>query len=223
MDKLLSLYLLLAFPLLGMSQTMISFQGAAPYDEDRYAEITGSPFFFDTFVKGWIVDNDGVSYDPVQMNYNGYTRSFEVRQGDQFISLSPDFYRRIDLLPAGAQDTITFVKGWHPNFKKTFVQQVYVSDRVLLVKHFQVGLNESVKNIPGQTLEVKRFAHRKDWYLVRKADQTLLKLEGSKKKLLKALGHDKVLSSFLKENKSIDLDTNEGMRLLIKEWERREY
>jgi hypothetical protein len=223
MDKLLPLILLIAFPLLGMGQTMISFKDAAPYDEERYADITGSPYFLETFSKGWIIDEEAIRYDPVQINYNGYTRSFEVRQGDQFIALAPDFYRRIELLLAGDQDTITFVKGLHPGFRKTFVQLIYESDRVLLVKHFEVGLNESVKNIPGKTLTVKRFSRRSDWFLITKADQEITKLEGNKKKLLKTLGQDKALSDFLKANKSIDLDTDEGMELLIEQWERMEY
>ncbi|HKK77912.1 MAG TPA: hypothetical protein VJ953_22730 [Saprospiraceae bacterium] len=220
MRKLLSFAFLLLFVQTGISQTMISFKDAMPYDENRYADIKASPYLFDTFVKGWITDVEGQQYQPVSMNYNGYSRAFEVRQEDRFISLSPEYYARIDLLPEGQSDTSTFVKNVHPDFRGAFVQRVYESGQIVLIKHFQVGLNENVKNVPNGTVVVKRFSPRDNWYLLTKSDQQLLKLEGNKRRLLKTLGHEKVLNSFLKENKSIDLDTNQGMQALITEWEK---
>lgn len=202
------------------SQTMISFQNAQPYDESRYADISGQVYFFKDFTPGTIIDSKAVHYDPVAMNYNGYTHSFEVRQGDRFISLDPAFYQSV-LFPFNeGKDTITFVKGVHPAFRNTFVQEVYRSEQLILVKQFIVGLTESQKNIPGGILEVKRFSPRQEWYLIKTSSQTRLKLDNNRRQLLKALGQEKALSTYLKQHKEIDLDTDAGMKMLIKEWER---
>lgn len=203
------------------TQTMIPFQDAVLYDEQRYAGIKASPYFFDTFVKGWIFNEEGVRFAPVSMNYNGYTRAFEVRQGDRFISLSSKYYPKVELLVDSKADTITFIRNVHPEFKEAFVQLVYESDRHVLVKTFEVGLNESVKNLPGKTMVTKRFSPRLDWYLITKENQRSQKLTNNKRKILKDLYRGKELSDFLKNNKTIDLNTDKGMKFLIQEWEQR--
>jgi len=202
------------------SQTMISFQNAQPYDDNRYADVSGQAYFFEDFTPGSIIDSKGVQYDPVAMNYNGYTHAFEVRQGDRFISLDPAFYQSV-LFPVNAgKDTITFVKGVHPAFRNTFVQEVYRSEQLILVKQFIVGLTENQKNIPGGILEVKRFSPRNEWYLVKTSSKTRLKLDNNKRQLLKVLGQEKALGSYLKQHKEINLNTDAGMKMLIKAWER---
>ena len=63
------------------------FLNSEKIDDDRYKEMKGSPYLFENWVTGTIIDLDKKTYPVSQINYNGYTQEFEVRKGDSFITL----------------------------------------------------------------------------------------------------------------------------------------
>lgn len=214
-----SIAVFLCYSGVGFAQNMISFSEARPYDESRYEDIKASPYFFESFAKAWITDTEGVKYAPVLANFNGYTDEFEVRQEDQFIRLDEQHYSRIALLPEGKVDTVYFIRGVHADFRGKFIQEIYESEQVILVRKFKVGLTSTVINNVGRKDEIKRFSPQNDLFLLKKKDNVLIPLKGNEKKMLKELGHEKELASFLKEDKSVDLNTDQGLAALIKKWE----
>ncbi len=204
------------------AQTMISFQDAQKYDEKRYADIKGTAYLYKDFVDGYITGADGVKYDKVAINYNGYEESFEIKQGDQFITLDEQYYSEIKIAQEG-KDTMTFIRGVHPIFKGKFIELIYRSETATLVRRHYVGLSETTVNNVGRKEEFKRFLKKTQ---VRLATGTgpkdIQTLKANKKKLVQALGHKKELEAFIK-NEKINLDTNAGLAAVIKKWDELEH
>lgn len=205
------------------AQTAISFSEAKPYDKNRYADIKASPYFLESFSTAWITNTEGIKYDPVKANYNGYTEEFEILDGNQFIRLEEKFYNSILLLPEGKVDTVYFIRGVHEDFRGKFIQQLYKSEKVTFVRKFKVGLTSSIINNVGRKDEIKRFSPQNDLFISVAGTKDLIPLKGNANRLLKTLGKEKALKAFLKQNKSIDLDTDQGLIALVKYWEELSY
>ncbi|MEO0340767.1 MAG: hypothetical protein AAF242_16355, partial [Bacteroidota bacterium] len=166
------------------AQTMISFQDAEKYDVKRYADIKGSAYLFKDFVDGYITGVDGVIYDKVSINYNGYEEAFEIKQGDQFITLDEKYYSKIKIVEEG-KDTMTFIRGVHPIFKGRFIELIYRSDNATVVRRHYVGLSETEVNNIGRKEEFKRFLKKTEIRLATGTGSKDIKtLKLNKKKLL---------------------------------------
>jgi hypothetical protein len=201
-----------------IAQTGISFAESELYDSDRYKDIKGSPYLFSVFTDAWITDRDGVQYGKVKINYNGYTEEFEVLQGDRFIRLQEQPYAAVKLLDPESQDTITFVRGVHADFRGQFIQLMYQSAQITLVKKFLVNISESSVNTVGRTDEFKRFKAQEMYFLAKETNQPLRTLKSNKKSWIQALGHKKELEAYLKDNK-LNLSKGQNMVQLLQYWE----
>ena len=205
------------------AQTMISFQDAEKYDEKRYADIKGSAYLFEDFIDGYITGADGVLYDKVSINYNGFEEAFEIKQGDQFITLDEQYYSEIKVVKPGQQDTMTFIRGVHPIFKGRFIELIYRSENATVVRRHYVGLSETTVNNIGRKEEFKRFLKKREIRLVTGTGAKDIKtLKLNKKKLLQTLGHKKELEAHIKDQK-IDISSNEGLAALIQKWDELEH
>ena len=205
------------------AQTMISFQDAEKYDEKRYADIKGSAYLFEDFIDGYITGADGVLYDKVSINYNGFEEAFEIKQGDQFITLDEQYYSEIKVVKPGQQDTMTFIRGVHPIFKGRFIELIYRSENATVVRRHYVGLSETTVNNIGRKEEFKRFLKKREIRLVTGTGAKDIKtLKHNKKKLLQTLGHKKELEAHIKDQK-IDISSNEGLAALIQKWDELEH
>ncbi|GAB5551223.1 MAG: hypothetical protein Sapg2KO_08140 [Saprospiraceae bacterium] len=201
------------------AQKSISFRNAEKYNPDLYKEYRGTPYFFSDFTFGWITGADGVEYDKVKMNYNGHTESFEVLEGDRFISLQEAPYKSIVLLEPETQDTITFIRGVHADFAGKFIQLLYQSDQLTMVNQFSINLVENQVNTVGRTDVLKRFKPQNSYYVKLKKEPKLLLLKSNKKSWAQAFGNKKEIDSFIKENK-LNLSKQEDMVRLLKHIEK---
>lgn len=201
------------------AQKSISFRNAKKYDPDLYKDYLGTPYFFSDFTFGWITGADGVEYDKVKMNYNGHTESFEVLEGDRFISLEESPYRSIALLEPETQDTVTFIRGIHADFAGKFIQLLYQSEKLTMVNQFSINLVENQVNTVGRTDVFKRFKPQNNHYVKLKEEPKLLLLKSNKKSWAQAFGNKKQIESFIKENK-LNLSKQEDMVRLLKHIEK---
>jgi hypothetical protein len=200
-----------------MAQSIISFAESEVYDSERYKDIKGSPYLFAVFTDAWITDQDGEQYAKVKMNYNGYTEEFEVLQGDRFIRLQEQPYAEVKLLEPESQDTITFVRGVHADFRGRFIQLLYQSEEVTLVKKILVTMAESSVNTVGRKDEFKRFKIQEMYFLAQGSSQPLQALKSSKKSWTQALGHKKEVEAYLKD-KQLNLSKDKDMVQLLQYW-----
>lgn len=197
-----------------LAQTGISFAESEKYDPDRYKDTNGSPYFFSDFTDGWIKGTDGLEYDRVKMNYNGHTETFEVLQGDRFINLQESPYKSISLLKPETQDTITFIRGVHTDFRGKYIQLLYESEKSTLVNQFSINLAESTVNTVGRTDVLKRFKPQNTYYVKLAKEPKLIQVKGNKKSWTKAFGNKKTIEAFLGKNK-LNLSEEADMVLLL--------
>ncbi|MGB0839059.1 MAG: hypothetical protein ACPGXL_02905 [Chitinophagales bacterium] len=180
---------------------------AQSINEERYEDIKGSPFYFETWQRGRVVENDSMSINDVLINFNAYEGTFEVKHGsrDVFIELDEKAYQRIEVAPNADEETavdwnvegkIIFQRKLHPRFKKDYVRVIYDGQKVKLVEHHKTIVDENTIQSYGETKVFKRFAYRKFFYLVEGEIATMVKLK--RKKFLPMLRNPKALDKHLK-------------------------
>ena len=83
------LLILCCSTLLFSQRNDLLFTNSQSIDEDRYKDMDYSPYLF----KEWVQDNITAksnteeAIENVLLNYNGYTKNFEVRKDNRFIAL----------------------------------------------------------------------------------------------------------------------------------------
>lgn len=177
-------------------------------DVDRYKDFRGSPYTYKEFVPGAIVFKSGHKVEVDELNYNGYGHTVEVRNNDKFIEMDPGQCLRVEINVKGnaslekiyKREKIILQKGLHPNFRKRFVDLIYLGENLIFMKDLYVGLKEQSVNAPGEKIEFKGFRHTGNYYLLVDGELKAVKLK--KKSFLKALDKSKELDKFIKKNKT---------------------
>ena len=196
-----------------------------PIDADRYEGIKGDPYLFKESVNATLITNDKIVYEDVYLNYNGYSKEFEVKQGEEFIELDRKFYLRIEIpadknnegiVPEG-QDNLVFVKNAHSRFGDRMVMLIHHGKKGLVIKEFHSSISEKEKQDVGKTIVTKRFFKKNNYYIVEGEDLRSLKL--SKKGIISALGHKSELESFIKKNK-YKVDNDAHLREILAYYEK---
>lgn len=190
-------------------------------DPHRYDDVKGSPYFFKNFVKGNIIASSADSFQDMLLNYNGYTKEFEVRDGNKYIELNKSVYMRVEVLPEENPDLhlkfpLIFQKGFQLNWLNKFGILIYSGKHIKFIRDVDVVLSEKVLNDVGKTVKFKSFYDKGDYYFLIDGELSPIKLR--EKKILDALGHGSELQKYAKEN-DIDLGTEEGIRKILPYWE----
>ncbi|HFA48859.1 MAG TPA: hypothetical protein ENJ95_07570 [Bacteroidetes bacterium] len=210
--------LIIGFLFIGFSifaQKSMLFQNPQKWDEYRYEDMQGSPFFFKEFVKGDIHEIGGKIYRDLDVNLNGYTRNIEVRRGDEFIELEEGPYYKVEARSVNKDGDTTntvFATTAISQFDGRFVQLVYDGEKRKLFNDFLVTISENKAETPGKTLVIKRFARKPRYFLLEDGELRLFKLK--KKNILLALGHKKEIETFAKKNK-IKIDSAVGVAKVL--------
>lgn len=193
-------------------------KNAKGIEKNRYEDYIGSPYFFEEFVSGVIVDNADNEYPNVLLNLNGHTGELEVQDQGYFIALEESFYKSFKAKDKEGNEYL-FKRNLHPDYVPTFFQVLYESERTLLIKQFNVIFAEQVINNVGESVKVKRFGSSFEYMLLSGlGKQDLTKLKVSKKKLPELLGKKKELSDYIKSEK-LNFKKDDDLILLIKHYE----
>ena len=178
-----------------------------PLKTNRYEDIKGSPYMFKDWVNATIVTNDLISYEDAYLNYNGYSKEFEIRQEGEYIELDRKFYLRIEIpgeknerkiVPEG-QDKLVFQKNVHRKFGDRMLIMIHLGKKAMVVKEFHVSISEKEHQDVGKTIVTKRFFREYNYYIVR--GDELIPFKVKRKSLINVLGHKSELESFIKKNK----------------------
>ena len=178
-----------------------------PLNSNRYEDIKGSPYLFKDWVNATIITNDLIRYEDAYLNFNGYTKEFEIRQDDEYIELDRKFYLRIEILaekdeegivPEG-QDKLVFNKNIHQRFGDRMLIMIHQGKKVMVVKEFHVSISEKEHQDVGKTIVTKRFFREFNYSVIRGDELETLKL--NKKGLINKLGNKSELESFIKKHK----------------------
>ncbi|HMQ89602.1 MAG TPA: hypothetical protein PKB07_18520 [Flavilitoribacter sp.] len=179
--------------LLSAQSSKVVIEGGMPIDDKRYADIKENPYFFDDWVVGTVIISSLDKFEDVQVNYNGYTRNFEVKNGDKYIELDERIHKRVEIYAEknpgrfkdNTADTLVFMSGFHPKFADHYALIVYAGKNFVYLKDFSTGISEKTMQDVGRTINIKRFTSKEDLYFLLNGDLIPVKLK--KKAILDAL------------------------------------
>ena len=162
-------------------------------DEDRYDGIEGDPMFFKDWVIGTVITSDARVMEGIELNYNGYSGSVEVKRGDEMIELDPKRYLRmevtreqnpgVDKIEEGSR--LAFQRGLDARFGDDFIIVLFGQPELMLLKEFQVDIAEHVVQNVGKTERFQMFNRKYVYYVKRGKTVSVLRLK--KKTVLQEL------------------------------------
>lgn len=207
MLRIIGIALSLSFTVLTTLDAQIIFENAKAIDQERYGDIRGNPYYFEDWVLGEFITNRGERITDILLNYNGYSRQFEAKKGNQYVILDEDTALRIQIAQADnsveiEEEMIIFQPGLFPKRPELFCRVWYTGVQLQLIEEFNISLStKTVQNV-GKTEKFKQFMPRRNYYLKHNGKISLLKL--NKKGFYKLLGQKTALESFMKAH-DIDL------------------
>ncbi|MEL6923984.1 MAG: hypothetical protein AAFO94_08045 [Bacteroidota bacterium] len=191
-------------------------KNAIEVDANRYADIKGSPYLFKGWATATLVGTRGEKTEGIKINYNGFNGEFEVLVDGKHITLETNDYKRIFIIPPGSGRELLFKRGLHMKYANKFPQVIYEGDDMVLIKEFIVTKSKQKIESVGKTIEVERFGHRHDYWLLKNNELTVFKPR--KKDVIRQLGGSEALASFIKKEK-LDLKKEADLQKLFNYYE----
>jgi len=204
--------LFICFNLLGQPQYYDSWKDALlPSEADN---VKGTPYLFEQWQKGYIYTVAGDSMQTMQINFNGLTGAFEVKEKGRQIQANIKHHNKVKIY--GADRNRVFIN--HPEDDNLQYNEVlYESNKFKLLKTFAVIIREkTASNYNGSSKE-KYFTKSTDYFLVKDNDRTEVK---RKSKFFEQYFMDKNLKNYIKKNK-LDLKKDRDLTKLLQHAEAR--
>lgn len=173
------------------------------FEVEAYKDIDGTPYFFEEWHQGKVygVGAEAEIADDYVLNFNGYTKSFEVRKDGRFIALDEKFYSKITVETKvdGQPKMLTFKTQAHPIYKNRFMKVVFEGTEFEVIQDYQIRLVDREKQGYSGTEKTQTFNKNDTYYIVRNKKAKELKL---KKKAILALFKDQeaALKDYVKDN-----------------------
>ena len=183
-------------------------------EANRYAKTKGSPFLFQNWVPGRVINFEDQVFLIKEMNYNGHTQEFEIKQGDEYIALQEKSYKQIEIDWKG--ETFIYNRGIDRARPHTFIRVLYKGTQVKLIKDFVVKSMEQTTRLLTDEAGLKRFIPRHHYYIAKSGALEEVKLK--KKSIVKVLGKD--IESYTKTNK-IDIESEAGLVKALEFYEKK--
>ncbi len=191
------------------------FDNAREIKINRYEEVKGTPYIYKEWRLANIIDNNNLIFENVSLNYNGYTKNFEVRIDDQFIELNEKFYKRIDVLLPNKKEKEVYLRGVHEKFKEGFIRVLFNKDNIMLLKDFEARMIENVVQNVGIPETFRRFVPITKYFIKNNDELTPINLN---KKSIQAYFENKIdLDDFVKKNK-IKMKSEEDIIKILEYW-----
>ena len=201
---ILSFFFLLTLHFFNISQisaqeTDVLMTNTRGIDEYRYEGIKGSPYIYSEWQTGKIISVDADVIEGVPLNFNGETNGFEIKKGNTYIELDPQWYIRVIIDGKTPEEAVVFQKNFLHPLKNKFTRQVYKGKKLTVVEDFISKIETKTINNVGKNDVIKKFYSKTKYYLIKDRKPILFRLK--KKVLLPLLGHEKELEEFLKQEK----------------------
>jgi len=168
-------------------------------EDNLYEGVEGSPFYFDNWQKGKIYPTS--ASEPIQevlLNFNGYTKNFEIKKESRYIVLDEQWYKKVEI--EQKDDLLTFQTGLSSKHNNQFARAIFIGTSFQIVQDFHVSLTTREKQAYGKVNEVQSFYPHRNYYFVKNGKSKLLKL---KKKPILAFfpTHKSTLEKYVKKYK----------------------
>ena len=184
---------------------------------EAYKDIDGSPYFFSKWQLGKVYGKqDNKENEEVYLlNYNGYTKSFEVRKDNNFITLDEKYYNKIviETKEAGEKKTSIFQTNLHPIYSNRFMKMVFQGTGFYVIEDYQVRLGKREQKAYATNQSSQFFTVSPNYYLVKNKKAKPIKLK--KKHLLSLFKEEAAaLKSFVKSNR-LKMNNEEDLVLFL--------
>ena len=176
------------------------------FEIDAYKDIQGSPYYFAEWQIGKVYPKNLTEKDnkieDYLLNFNGYSKSFEIRKDHRFIALDEQYYDKIEIqhMEGDQQKTVVFKTNAHPKMNNRFMRIVFKGSNFEVVQDYQVRLSQREKEVYAKKEIVESFTKSPNYYLVKNNKAQSIKL---KKKQLLGLFKDQeaAIKKFAKKNR----------------------
>ncbi len=200
----LILVLLIQFPSLAQTGDAL-LTNSKTFEIEAYKDIKGSPYYFEEWQLGKVYPKDRSAEDEkveeYLINYNGYSKSFEIRKGERFITLDEQYYDKIEiqLIEGDELKNLVFKTKAHPTIPNRFMRVVFEGTAFEVVQDYQVRLSEREVQTYAKKEIVSSFIKNPSYYLIQNNKAQTIKL---KKKSLLSLFKDQesAIKKFAKKN-----------------------
>ncbi len=204
--NLLWVFFLLTFlPFINFAQqSEVLLTNSQTFEIEAYKGIEGTPYFFEKWQYGKVASKDAEEKQEqlYLLNFNGYTKSFEIRKDNRFITLDEKFYDRIivDTKEDGVEKTLLFKNNVHPIYKNRFMKVVFEGTDILVLQDFQKRIVEREKKTYDGPITVQKFSDDITYYFIKDKKANAFKL---KKKTIMGLfkSHNGAMKNYVKDNK----------------------
>ncbi len=183
---------------------------ASAIDEDRYADVVGSPYILEAFTLADVYRRDGKAEKGLMVNYDAKEGLWEARHGGKSTFLDAVFYPKVVLNP-GTPSERSFSNMAHTDFKRQYVEILIDQSERQLLKQVETSIFETTTNLPGKVVNQKKFTSAISYYLL--TDNELKEIKLKKKNILATLKKDG-LEAFAKKEK-IKFKTEEELVKLV--------
>lgn len=203
---LFTFFLLTVLPFSNYAQeTDVLLTNSQAFEVEAYKDIEGTPYYFEKWQQGKVFSKETKDKEEelYLLNFNGYTKSFEVRSDNRFITLDEKFYDKITIETEenGALKTLLFKTNVHPIYKSRFMKVVFEGTDFVVLQDFQKRLTErEKKSYTSGTVKAQVFSDNTSYYLVKDKKAKAFKLK--KKAILSLLkSQGTALKDYVKEHK----------------------
>ena len=178
MKKTILLILLFFVGFSGYGQAQISFVNALTIDPNVYDNIAGTPYLFDSWRTGKIISYLDTVVVNLDINYNGYTKSFEIRKGNKFILLDEDYYQEVIIdNPDDPDYPFHFTKYAPGDLSGQWALIYEEGEKYSLYRTFIAGLTEDEIQDVGKTIKMRTFQNKKVYYIYRNGELESLRIK----------------------------------------------
>ena len=193
----LVVFFICIFPLFSHSQKgKVKLLNSRAIDHSQYKEVKGSPYFYQEWKFGKMINSRSLIIDSLLVNYNGFTDNFEVRQDDEYVELETKFYPLVIVYDGDKE--VYFRRNNHKQIESAYARIVYTGVQASVLQNYVVTTRKSSAAYAGITDE-GTFIGKKKFFLLLNEEIHLIKL--NRKSILSRLGFTSELKSFLKEKK----------------------
>ena len=205
-NLLFTFFLLTVLPFTNYAQQNdVLLTNSQAFEVEAYKDIEGTPYYFEKWQQGKVFSKDAKENEEelYLLNFNGYTKSFEVRKDGRFITLDEAYYDKITIetIEDGKQKTLHFKTNAHPIYKNRFMKVVFEGTDFVVLQDFQKRLAErEKKSYTSGTVKTQTFSDNTSYYLVKNKKAKAFKLK--KKAIISLLkGQEGAMKSYVKNNK----------------------
>ncbi len=161
----------------------------------KTGDVKGTPYEFENWKKGYVFTIKGDSMLTAMINYNGYSKLFEIKEEGNYIALNEKYHNKIKIRNGYAYETY---KNRLVGSDLEYYQVLYEGENVSLLKRHEVKIKERGESNYAGSVKSKKYKNSTVYYLL---DEEGYKELNRKDKFFEKYFRSKKVKKFIKDNK----------------------